>query len=336
MTKATGLGPLPVLLEKRAGFGPLRKVFEANAVPLGVIEDRQTAIPLRSMCGLFDMAALSAGDRCFGLDVGQNMSPKEFGLWLQYCAQGRTLSEALQRASRTSNSQQTGSRLFLHQQGERSAWCYKRPPDSAFGPHHTDHLVGAMTRFLRHYLGAAWQPIRIDLDYPKDPDASRLAAALESPAFFAQPCLALWFNTSSLCNASIAPPQARNPLTYEMIAASTHNDKPNDPIASIQQIITMRLLDNLSDIDGVAQHCGLGVQGLQRLLRKHGLTYRQLRNQVIMTRAQNLLIESHLSVTQIAVSLGYSDHANFTRAFRKHSQLSPSQYRRQNDLDLCL
>jgi len=47
--------------------------------------------------------------------------------------------------------------------------------------------------------------------------------------------------------------------------------------------------------------------------------------------AEKLLRTTSLSVTQIALQTGFSNSAYFTKMFREHSGLSPSQYRKQND-----
>jgi AraC-like DNA-binding protein len=49
-----------------------------------------------------------------------------------------------------------------------------------------------------------------------------------------------------------------------------------------------------------------------------------------LQRAQSLLRESELSVTQIAQSCGFGDSAQFSKAFRAQFQISPSDYRRNN------
>ena len=48
---------------------------------------------------------------------------------------------------------------------------------------------------------------------------------------------------------------------------------------------------------------------------------------------QALFLLSHredMNMTDIALELGYSDSAVFTRAFKKHFQISPSAYRKRN------
>jgi len=74
---------------------------------------------------------------------------------------------------------------------------------------------------------------------------------------------------------------------------------------------------------------GVGVQKLQRCLRQEGLTYRDLLALVRSVRAKALLRETELSITEVAFVLGYSDHANFTRAFNRWAGCSPADFRRR-------
>jgi len=50
-----------------------------------------------------------------------------------------------------------------------------------------------------------------------------------------------------------------------------------------------------------------------------------------MRHAVTMLRDSDLSITEIAIQLGYSDSAHFTRAFRRWTCVAPSKYRRNAD-----
>lgn len=62
-----------------------------------------------------------------------------------------------------------------------------------------------------------------------------------------------------------------------------------------------------------------------------GLSPIQYQNARIMTEASFRLKFEKNSVESIAYDLGYQDHSSFSRAFKRHFNLSPLQYRSSND-----
>jgi AraC-like DNA-binding protein len=95
-----------------------------------------------------------------------------------------------------------------------------------------------------------------------------------------------------------------------------------------------RLLDSQTDprplpIGRAAKLAGLSARTLQRRLAKQGLTYRRLVNALRFKAAAVRLRDPLISVTDIALDLGYSDTAHFSRAFRRIAGMSPRQYRRR-------
>lgn len=79
--------------------------------------------------------------------------------------------------------------------------------------------------------------------------------------------------------------------------------------------------------DAVARELNISSRALHRLLTKEGTSFREMANEVRVERAKVLLLDKQFSISQVAHQLGYSDAANFTRAFRKLEGMSPSEYR---------
>ncbi|NKF21190.1 AraC family transcriptional regulator [Solimonas marina] len=79
----------------------------------------------------------------------------------------------------------------------------------------------------------------------------------------------------------------------------------------------------------LAQTLNLSSRTLDRYLKREGCRFRALSLRVRHDRACELLGRGELSVTQIAHELGYTDAANFTRAFRRAAGCSPSAHRRR-------
>jgi AraC-like DNA-binding protein len=79
----------------------------------------------------------------------------------------------------------------------------------------------------------------------------------------------------------------------------------------------------------VAQRLGVTVRTMARHLDRQGLTFRQVVDERRHQEACTMLRDGRQTVDGIAVHLGYSDPANFSRAFRRWAGCTPSQYRDQ-------
>ena len=77
----------------------------------------------------------------------------------------------------------------------------------------------------------------------------------------------------------------------------------------------------------LAHTLNLSPRTLDRYLVREGTGFRTLSRAARHARACALLESGDLGVTEIAYELGYSDAANFTRAFRREAGTSPSAYR---------
>ncbi|MBW7471855.1 AraC family transcriptional regulator [Marinobacter sp. M216] len=66
---------------------------------------------------------------------------------------------------------------------------------------------------------------------------------------------------------------------------------------------------------------------LKRRLQEEEASFQALVDRVRLERAGELLTNTGMNLSQIADALGYADAANFTRAFKRWTGTSPSQYR---------
>jgi YesN/AraC family two-component response regulator len=81
-------------------------------------------------------------------------------------------------------------------------------------------------------------------------------------------------------------------------------------------------------LDAVAGEAGMSPSHFSRIFKKvMGLPYQDYLNGRRITKAKNLLRTSPRSVTEIAISLGFSDPTGFGRIFKKLTGQTPSSYR---------
>lgn len=72
---------------------------------------------------------------------------------------------------------------------------------------------------------------------------------------------------------------------------------------------------------------GYSERQLRRILMEHtGMGFTDIAQQLKMQQAQNLLLHTAHTVSNIASIVGYSDPSYFRRAFKKHFGISPSEY----------
>jgi AraC-like DNA-binding protein len=80
-------------------------------------------------------------------------------------------------------------------------------------------------------------------------------------------------------------------------------------------------------LDAAADRLGVTERSLRRRLAAEGTSFRAVHDEVQLQAAIAYLRDTTLTVEAIAEAMGYSEAANFRRAFRRWTGLAPLQYR---------
>ena len=108
-----------------------------------------------------------------------------------------------------------------------------------------------------------------------------------------------------------------------------HHDRRSQQIIAFRELVNRHFREHLS-LNDYANRLGITVVTLGRLCHEQlGMTPMALLNARLILEAKRELAHSSQSVKQIAHGMGYFDVGYFSRFFRKHSQLSPSEFRLQ-------
>ncbi|WP_171052555.1 AraC family transcriptional regulator [Ruegeria sediminis] len=313
------------MLVDRVGERGLHKAFKNAGLPLTVMDTPRAAIPLNGLAVLWKEAARATGDRTFGFVGGKEMTVQTYGLWLEYCASAPTFREALARIPKALGFHQSGTQFTFRESHGVGVLRYYPAWPGRF-PQHTDHIVGSLVRFAAIYCGPRWRPAWVELDYARDTSWRTIERKIEAPLVFGATTLGIAVSSDDLKKPLLLKhPRA---LTLADVAAEAALATSPHLACPIANAIAFRLLDGKVDIDGAAALCGIGVQGLQRRLRMRGVSYRDLLKKIRMRRAVALLTETDQPISEIALRLGYEEHPNFSRAFRRSIGKSPSEFRR--------
>lgn len=144
--------------------------------------------------------------------------------------------------------------------------------------------------------------------------------------------------------------ESRAPMSFLHLPSETLNEvcRFSDPIAyrlaigELQQTLEKRidstslsrkvrsLLDEAPELKSaraVADELSISSSTLKRRLQSEGTTFRILLESSLLERAKLRLIDRSMTVTEIAIGLGYSDLTNFSHAFKRWTGQSPRQFR---------
>lgn len=106
--------------------------------------------------------------------------------------------------------------------------------------------------------------------------------------------------------------------------------------SSKEEVLTSRVRtvlaasnDRLPTLEEVADTLHVSTRTLKRRLQDEGRNFRALVDHVLRERATQMLQEEGLSVSEVAFRLGYNDVSNFSRAFRRWTGVSPSDFRKE-------
>jgi len=103
--------------------------------------------------------------------------------------------------------------------------------------------------------------------------------------------------------------------------------KNGETSTKVTKIITELLPTGCANEETVAFKLHLSKRTLQRKLHAEDQSFVQLLSSIRLLLAKQQLEMSSCSITEITYQLGYNSPSAFARAFKKHTNLSPLQYR---------
>jgi len=99
-------------------------------------------------------------------------------------------------------------------------------------------------------------------------------------------------------------------------------------VNAVRSQVYRLLAEGEPGIERVAQRLGLGTRTLQQRLQQQGVSFQSVVDGLRQSLAELYLRDQALSLTDIALLLGFSEQSSFTRAFRRWRGQSPAAYRR--------
>ena len=102
----------------------------------------------------------------------------------------------------------------------------------------------------------------------------------------------------------------------------------------VRSLVKAHLADGHLKIDELAEIADMSTRSLQRKLNESGSSYSQIMQEARFETACMHLDNLSMKIKDVAAALGYANSTHFSRYFRRHSGISPRQYRSQKQYDV--
>lgn len=319
-TRASALGPISEFVETRGGS--IQRIFDRADLPLALLDNPDLPLPLGEQFQVLSEAGREIGDPFFGAALGrlvrmENLSA--FGAWV--CS-APTLAGAIDRSHRGLNRYlQTATVLNFEANETTACWSIEFLDPGEDGRFQNELLgVSYLIDGVRNYAGRSWSPTVIRSTCVGAAQAGALEKLFEAPVSHGAPVSAIEFDIALL--------SARGRWNVEL----DFDSEPPIPPASayreeVAALLAIALLEGYPKIDWVASKLKTSRRSLQRSLDADGCSFSVVLEGLLKDRATLLLESTDRGLTDIALQLGYSDPAHFSRAFRRWTGMAPSQYR---------
>jgi AraC-like DNA-binding protein len=303
-------------------------VFEKAGVPMYHTSDPLRRMTNAEISALFRESVAVTGDPYFGLFVAEVFHISQLhalGFALLSSATIRDFCLRLQNFYRLA-SQNLEFRL-LEADGETILAAKLTQPDICWET--VDAFAGLIVRLIRTIGERHFTPVRVELVRPVPVEGRQpYLDYFGCDVLFDQPEICICFDNRivdlPLPGGSQELAQSHDRTAMEYLGKLDRQNVAN----RVRGLIVDTLSTGLVSKQQVADGLNMGTRNLELKLADEDTNFQQILDSTRQSLASGYMEQSGLSITEIAYLLGFSDAANFTRAFRRWTGKSPSEFRK--------
>lgn len=328
LVRATALAPILDVLRSH-GIPFASRLAQENLAEL-VEGDSDFLIPFQPAARFAERVAREEGIKDLGLRAGERTGIAALGSWGRRVAPALTLHEALDTFLRTAHRHTSAARYWVIERAEDVLLCHRLDERIELGREHALHLVLlAMINLVRHGSEAPWFPREVRFAgriVPQLREVEALGAArITSDPYVTAVAIPRTMLTSPLPRPTTVAPHVPRAGGTPIAPLSPAGDF----LGSLKQALAPLVLIGTPELGVAAEIAGTSARTLQRRLSDEGLSYTRVLDEIRFGIATHWLDDPDRKLIDVAMGVGYSDPAHFTRAFRRWTGVSPREFRRQ-------
>lgn len=304
------------------GLDP-EQLFNQAGLDHSAINDSEARFGAAGLTKLWRLGKLKTNNPCLVVEVVQHIQPAMLHAVGHAWVTSPTLLAALQRCSRAYRMLSTNVETELVQM--QGAWeLTANLKDSS---DNTDAAIVVVLQMSRMSYGSDLSPLGVELTRPAPKDTSPLDAFFGCSIIYGAKENRLLFSSIDVGRKL----RGANPVIAaamdEVINAYLLRFDDADIVGRVREVVANYLVHGEPDAETVAEELSVTSRTLQRRLSEQNSSVKEIVDSTRHQLSLTYLDQRHLSIKEVAYSLGFNDPSNFSRAFRRWEGTSPKVYR---------
>ncbi len=309
----------------------LQSVLEEAGVDPRVLETPDALVPLLDVMRLFMVVLQHTRDRGLGFEMGRRVKARSYQVLGYVVLSSGTLREAIHRLLRFEKLAGNLGHTEMEQPDSglvRLKWFC--PISGAPAVHVREAAVTGWVAFARQLSERQHHPVRVCFTHAAPPDTARYEEFFQCPVCFEADFDGVELDSSLLdIPLDSADPVLNLLMEREAVTLLSDYDSSTNLVNAVRSQIYQLLVEGEPTVEVVAERMGLAARTLRGRLRRQGVGFQELVDGLRRSLAEIYLEDPRLSLTDIALLLGFSEQSSFTRAFRRWRGESPAAFRRR-------
>lgn len=287
-------------------------------------------VPFEAVDRLFTLCVERTGDPSVGIDMVKYMNPTVYEALGVAMLCSSTLRNMCRRFERFFDIVSSLERAVFHET-DYGGFMREEPIVNYSGTTrtvHADAFVAVVMKFARVAYSPDFEPRKIELiSTPPEALYEKYYEYFGSSIDFGAEQTAIHFDTADL----------DAPMTGSNSSLAFHNDQLAKAILAdlkkhdLRARVYARLIEYLPagecSREKVAHSLNMSESAFQKKLKAEGTSYQEVLDDTRAELAKHYLGKSGLSISEAAFLLGFTDSSNFSRAFKRWTGSSPTEYR---------
>ncbi len=314
---------------QKAGIDPA-PIFKELDIDRTSLKDTQLRIPLIKMWSLWKKAVQVTGDSAFGLSVADCVFSTHLGALLFAVQSSSTLREGVDRLMQYAKVVTTVANVTTREEGKDLFVQFESFKGQSSAPHEPiDAFMGLTANTIRDILGQADGGIReVRFCHPAPASKERYTDFFKCPVSFNCEQNEVCIKGEVLNNPLLSANSELADIHDQLLGDYLKRLNKEDICVKVKKQILTFLPSGEVSQEKIAIELNMSIRNLRRKLAQENTTFKTLLDGVRKDLALRYLNVPSISISKVTEKLCFENQSSFTRAFRRWTNNTPTQYRK--------